>query len=282
MVNTNVNITVAMSDTDIFNSIEMNHDPDTQPFCSTLNDQSSGLQCNQGGLLLISEHCVTFNEKTKLLSIFNCPYYQRYKYKYHRYMLQLPHNLSQLNDYMCDPLNRKGYVCSECADGFGPSVTSFRYRCVNCTNAWYRVPLVLFIEFIPITVFYIICLAFQISVMSAPMPCFIMYAQIIVATFDFTTYTTQSLYKVIPRDSLDHRSDIKITLLFYRVFNLEFGYYLLPPSCLSSKLKFIHLSYLGYISAFYPLLLIFLTWACVELHGRNYGPLVWLWRPFHR
>ena len=26
---------------------------------------------------------------------------------------------------MCGPLNRKGLVCSECANGFGPSVTSF-------------------------------------------------------------------------------------------------------------------------------------------------------------
>ena len=29
-------------------------------------------------------------------------------------------------------------------------------------------------------------------------------------------------------------------------------------------------------------MLIFLTWVCVELHGRNFRPLVWLWRPFHR
>ena len=26
----------------------------------------------------------------------------------------------------------------------------------------------------------------------------------------------------------------------------------------------------------------FLTWVCIELHGRNFRPLVWLWRPFHR
>ena len=29
-------------------------------------------------------------------------------------------------------------------------------------------------------------------------------------------------------------------------------------------------------------MLIILTWVCVELHGRNFRPLVWLWRPFHR
>ena len=106
-------------------------------------------------------------------SIFNCPYFQWDKYKPFRHNdgLQLPQNLSQLNDRMCSPMNRKGLVCSECADGFGPSVTSFGYRCANCTDAWYGVPLFLFLEFVPITIFYIICLAIQISVTSAPMPC---------------------------------------------------------------------------------------------------------------
>ena len=279
IVNKNV-ITIVAKEKGISNSTEINHDSstDSQQFCSYL--QIGPLQCSQDRLLLYYEYCATFNEKTKLFSIFNCPYFQWDRYGY--YQMQLPQNLSELNKFMCGPLNRKGFVCSECADGFGPSVTSYGYRCTNCTDALYGVPLFLFLEFAPITVFYIICLAFQISVTSAPMPCFIMYAQIIVVTFDFTTTNTPVLYKIIPRDNLDHRVDIKITLALYRVFNLDFGHYLLPPYCLSSKLKFIHEAYLGYISAFYPPLLILLTWICIELHGRNFRPLVWLWKPFHR
>ena len=41
--------------------------------------------------------------------------------------LQLPDNISELNDYVCGPMNRKGRVCSECIDGFSPSVTSIGY-----------------------------------------------------------------------------------------------------------------------------------------------------------
>ena len=281
--NSNV-ITIAATQKITSNSTE-DSSTESQLLCSLSGYQIRPLQCGQGGrglLFLPYEYCATFNEEIKLLSIFNCPYFQLDKYYGSHIMLQLPQNLSQLNDYMCSPLNRKGYLCSECADGFGPSVTSFGYRCANCTDTLYGVPLFLFLEFVPITVFYIICLAFQISVTSAPMPCFIMYAQIIVVTFDFTTTNTLVLYKIIPRDSLDHRLDIKIILALYRVFNLDFGHYLLPPYCLSSKLKFIHEAYLRYISAFYPPLLILLTWICIELHGRNFRPLVWLWRPFHR
>ena len=180
---------------------------------------------------------------------------------------------------MCGPLNRKGLVCSECADGFGPS---YGYRCVNCTDAWYGVPLFLFLEFVPITVFYLIILVFQISVTSAPMPCFIMYAQLIVTAFDFETIRSSQLHKMMFNENGDHRVDMKIIHSFYGVFNLDFFHLVVPPFCISSKLKSIHIALLGYISVFYPMLLICLTWVSVELHDHNFRPLVCLWRPFHR
>ena len=115
------------------------------------------------------------------------------------------------------------------------------------------------------------------------MPCFIMYAQFAIFAFDSgTSNNTPLLDKIIPKQNWNRRLYIRIGLLLYRVINLEFGHYLIPPFCVSSKLKFIHLACLGYILAFYPLVLIFLTWVCVELHGCNFRPLVWLWRPFHR
>ena len=256
--------------------------------CSISAYKFDQLYCNNSTPLLRIGICLTYNEKKETLSIFYCPYFQsdHYIIKKNEFWgvscIELPNNLSHLNNYMCGPMNRKDLVCSECADGFGPSVTSFGYKCANCSEMRYAVPLFLFLELAPLTIFYIICLAFQISVTSAPMPCLIMYAQLIVITFDSATSTTFVLRSLISKAKLDFKLDIKIPLLLYRIFNLEFGHYLLPPYCLSSKLKFIHIAYLGYISAFYPLLLIFLTWACVELHGRNFRLLVWLWRPFHR
>ena len=130
-----------------------------------------------------------------------------------------------------------------------------------------------FLEFVPITALYLIALTFQISITSPPIPCFIMYAQLVVIAFDSIRFLTR----------MDLTLDLKIVFTPYGLFHLDFCRYdLLPPFCASSKLKPIHIFYLGYISAFYPVLLICLTWVCVELHGRNFRPLVWLWRPFHR
>ena len=278
----------AAVDKEIIDSAAMNHDLgmnqiDSDQLCLNSYYIFDQLHCDQSEPLLSNGYCVTYNEDTNIMSVFNCPYFQPNGYNItHHGWIVLHRNLSQLNDYMCGPLNRKGLVCSECADGFGPSVTSLGYRCANCTDVWYGVPLFLFLEFVPITAFYITCLVFQISVTTAPMPCFIMYAQLVVIAFDSTDSNTPLLQKIIPKEVWECRLDLKVVLMLYRVLNLEFGNYFLPPYCLSGNLKFIHVAYLGYISAFYPPLLICLTWISVELHGRNFRPLVWLWRPFHR
>ena len=78
--------------------------------------------------------------------------------------IELPvKNISELNTHMCEPMNRKGRLCSECIKDFGPSVISFGLVCSNCTGAWYGIPLYLFLEFVPITVFYLIILLFRVN-----------------------------------------------------------------------------------------------------------------------
>ena len=212
----------------------------------------------------------------------DCPYFQPKGYNYSRQgIITLPRNLNQLNDYMCGPLNRKGLVCSECADGFGPSVTSFGYRCVKCTNSWYGVPLFLFLKFAPVAIFYLIVLVFQIRVISAPIPCLIICAQLLIFTFGSSTISN-SEKELMFTEQGDIRLDMKIVFSLYQVFNLDSGQYFMTPYCANSRLKFIHIAFISYISAFIPILLICLTWLCIHLHGRNFRPLVWLWRPFHR
>ena len=215
---------------------------------------SSHIICSLNGPLLTSSFCATFNEDTKTLSIIECPYFQS-KTLYNITIsedsdyIQLPRNLNQLNDYMCGPLNRKGLVCSECADGFGPSVTSFGHRCVNCTDAWYRVPLFLILEFIPITVLYLIILIFQISITSAPMPCFTMYAQLLAIIIN--SDSSKPITKIILTDSWDFRLDMQIIITLYGVFNLDFCHYIniFSSFCLSNKLKYYLFTLLLFITS---------------------------------
>ena len=183
-----------------------NHDEESHQhsssdlLCVNFSYNCTKIKCSNQGPLLIIGYCATYNEETRLLSITNCPYFQQNGYNINITIpgyIKLPRNLSQLNDYMCGALNRKGVVCSECADGFGPSVTSFGYECANCTNVWYGVPLFLVVEFVPITLLYLIILVFQISVTSAPMPCFVMYAQGVVIALYMCRFSEDTLREVI-------------------------------------------------------------------------------------
>ena len=243
---------------------------------------SSPIVCLENGPSLKLGYCATYDQNnSKSLSVTECQFFHMHSYNVTDpgYIL-LPKSLTELNDYMCGPLNRKGLVCSECIDGFGPSVTSFGNVCTNCTGTWYyRLTLILLIELVPITVFYLLILVFRVRVTKPPMPCFVMYAQLIVVAFDLYGYT--SLKDIIFNDG-HIKLDMKIFHTFYFVFNLDIFRHIIPPICVSSEFKFIHLAFLGYISAFYPILLIIFTWLCVELHDRNVRALVMIWRPFHK
>ena len=252
--------------------------------CVNSSYRGTEIRCSKDGPLLLVGYCATFDEGTELLSITKCLAFKSDVYNVTTPgYINLPRNLSQLNDYMCGPLNRQGLVCSQCADGYGPSFTSFGYRCVNCSDTWYSVPLFLLLEFGPITIFYLIILVFQISVTSAPVPCFIMYAQFIIIALYVGAFSDGdgTLCQVMFSESGDIRWDMKIIQTVHGIFNLDFFELILPVFCVSSRLRSIHFAFFGYISVIYPLFLVFLTWVCVELHGRNCRLIVLLSKPFH-
>ena len=242
-------------------------------FCQIPNVVSTKgtIKCSDQPLLLRFGYCAT--ETKGDIYIAGCHYFQLEGHNVTEPgYIRLPDNISQLNDYMCGPMNRKGLLCRDCIDGFGPSVTSLGYKCSNCTDAWYGIPLYLAVELVPITLFYLIILVFKIHLTSAPIVLFILYHQSIM-NFDIglrilLTQTKGPLFKCFH--------------LFCGVWSLDFLRFVMPPFCISSKLQLAHIEFFGCIPLVSVLCLIFLTWICLELHGRNCRFLVVLWRPFHR
>ena len=188
--------------------------------------------------------------------------------------IELPSNISEINDYMCGPANRKGILCSECIDGFGPSATSPKFKCSNCTSviAKYSAVIYLLSELVPVTVFYFIVLFFQLNLTSAPMVSFIFYSQVVHNVINYAG--------VDPADQM--KSFLSIASVFHGVWNLDFFRYVIPPFCISPNLQIIHIVYLQSISAIFPFILIGITWICIALYSRNCIVLVWLWRAFNR
>lgn len=112
---------------------------------------------NNKGLLRYNS-CMTYKKETNTLSVATsvCTYFELNGHNISEPgFISLPENITELNDYMCGPMNRKGILCSECIDGYGPSVTSPNFRCSDCSNAWYGVPLYLLLELVPVIVYLI-------------------------------------------------------------------------------------------------------------------------------
>ena len=234
---------------------------------------------------LLLGYCMTYNRNSSdeqeydAISFGRCPYvYYNNNIVNHRY-IALPHNTSDLNNVFCAPLNRDGLLCRDCIDGFGPSVVTTGFTCVNCTVNNYGWVLYILSEFVPATVFYFAVLTLRIRITSAPMNCFILFSQILVAPINEDPKIHMVLMEKLDTTSL---AVFKVILTGYGFWNLDYFRYFIPPFCVSQDLKNIHVLALQYVSAFYPLLLIVLTYACVELHGHNFKPIVWLWKPFHR
>ena len=237
------------------------------------------VKCTDQAVLLRFRYCATETEGD--IYIAKCHYFQLEGHNVTEPgYIRLPDNISELNDYMCGPMNRKGLLCKDCIDGFGPSVTSLGYKCSNCTDAWYGIPLYLAVELIPITLFYLIILIFKINLISPPMVLFILLNQLIMYELIFPR--TRRLGILLSQGMHSNGPLLRSLFFFCGIWNLKFIHSIMPPFCVSNKLQLIHVEFLGYVPVIYLLLLIFLTWICIELHGQNYKLLVVLWRPFHR
>ena len=235
---------------------------------------SSNVVCSEQKASLNFGSCMTYEEGEGSFIGLCISFLAHGRNVSNRVYLDLPGNLMDLNDYMCRPMNRKGVVCSECIDGFAPAITSLGYQCSNCTDAWYGVPLFLVLELVPITVFYLVIIAFRFSVTSAPMTSFVLFSQLAAHLFTAFTSLTALLENEYGSGMIYF---IKLMTSFYGIWNLDFFRYLVPPFCISPHLKLIHIFSLYYISAFYPLVLIGFTWVRIELHSMNFKPLTWIW-----
>lgn len=245
--------------------------------CREADNLPKELKCsNEEGAELEFGFCITYDDKDKTFQLGGCNYFQLSDGHNitKQGFIKLPDNTSQLNDYMCLLMHREGPLCSKCIDGYGLTLTS---TCSKCSGVWYGVPLYLIVELVPITVLYFVILMFRVNITSAPMTCYILYSHIlfIELLYDRRLPAGRIVYEL-------QGMKLKILKIILGTVNLQNLRFIVPPFCISSTLQPIHVSILEYLSAMYTICLILFTWLCIELHGRNFRPLVWVWKPFHR
>ena len=201
-----------------------------------------------------------------------CPF-TYHKPDFDHLYVTLPQNTSQLNAFMCGAVNRTGLLCGQCKPGLGPAVLSYTHQCLECLDSKYGWLLYVFVATFPTTVLFFIIVFFQVRILtSAPMNAFIFMCQVSVNQINVHPHFILSS----PSHNLT-----QIFLTLFGIWNLDFFQYLTSPFCVSTKLSGLQVASLEYIVAFYPLVLIIITYYCVELHDKGYRVFVCLARPFY-
>ena len=98
---------------------------------------------------------------------------------------EMPTNVSQLDEVMCGPYNRRGLLCGECKDGYGPAVYSFDMTCANCLWSRYAISLYLFLQFVLTTLIFLCFVVFRFNITSGPLLGYVLFCQIRVAEINY-------------------------------------------------------------------------------------------------
>ena len=227
--------------------------------------------------LLLTCHCMSYENTTSELIVGPCMYGCFTENTTHLATgpyLSLPKNISDLNTAVCGPLNRTGRLCGQCAQNMFPPVYSYDIRCVNCSNTQYNGLKYAVVAFLPLTALYLIVVIFRISISSAPFHIFVQVSQ---------GMGTPALVRVILANiKIWHKpTGVLVTgqilMAIYGIWNLDFFRTLIPPICL--KVNTLQAIAMDYCVAFYPLLLIGLTYLFIKLHECGFHPVVWVWMP---
>lgn len=245
--------------------------------CVCGNRLKEVVKCEAQKSYLAVGYCMTYDSISGDTVVGKCPYNT-----FHNIVdlyLPLPVNVSDLNNLVCGPFNREGQLCGDCKDGYGPAVLSYAMHCGNCEKSRYGLALYFVVELLSITLMFLIVAMFRIKVTSSPMNAFVLFSQVIINILN----TNPTLYAGLVYDTNEHVYRlVQIALTCYGIWNLDFFLYLIPPFCISSALTGVHLLAFQYIVAFYPILLLIVTYICIELHDHNFKPVVCIWRPFYK
>ena len=195
-----------------------------------------------------------------------------------RLFSEMPGNTSQLEEVMCSPHNRRGFLCGECIDGYGPAIFSLSMNCVNCSRgiSRYGIPIYLLVQLIPTTVIFMSLVIFHFNITSGPLLGYILFCQILSTLNDWCVINNFTLLNM----SRSLNLLIFISIAVANFWTLTFSKLYFLPFCVSEKLTLIDIHLMQLLVSTYPLVLVISAWILVELHSRSWRIVQLMCRPF--
>ena len=193
----------------------------------------------------------------------------------------LPNDEKQLAKFFCGGLQRNGSLCQQCIEGYAPAISSEQYKCVECSDDNTSYAWVLFIlgKYLPITIILVIALIFNISVTSGLANSFVVFAQLVSTTFGVDSGQILNYSSITPSAEILRRLYVSL----YGLWNLDFfESFDILLHCLGKNVTVLNLLILRYVTAAYPLLLLFIVGFILTLYDRSNRVVVFFLKPLHR
>ena len=242
--------------------------------------ESAYIHCDQQTMKVQMKvgYCVTYSGYDGVFYSGECPFFYKANNS-DRLFSELPSDPELLEDAMCGTYNRKGFLCAECIDGYGPAVYSLDRACADCSKSSVVSGICLYflVACLPITVFFICVVVFRLNITSGPMLGYVLFCQ----GFTVAIERYMNIYFHIQSSiSTPLRPFWKIFLTIFETWNMRFMRPLIKPFCMSSKLSGIHVVLLSLVPNIVIFVLIIITFSLTALHARNNRTVVLLWWPF--
>ena len=219
---------------------------------------------------LLTCHCMSYSEKFGTVILGECPFLCTSHYYY-----RIPNSSEQLNT-TCSTVvlqNRTGQLCSKCTEGYAPSAYSYGLQCADCTNYHNNWIKYLLIAYLPVTALYLVVIVFQLNATSPSMSACIFVCQLISSPSYMSLLS--GYLKTQPDPTSFDNVIFKIVIFMYGIWNLDF-YRMDGSLCLHPRISALQVIAIDYAIALYPLVLIFVTYALVQVHDRStIVELVW-------
>ena len=250
-------------------------DPSSNGTCKCGDDIDNTVRCNDltKEAAILHCYCMTYNKSTGPVvgaCFYNCV---RSALNDSLYGL-VPSDITKLNNYMCEYLNREGQLCGKCKENYSIPVYSYEMKCVHCSTSpfnWVKYTLA---AFLPLTVFFVLVVSCRLSATSPKLLAFVLLSQ----SYGIGANVRIVLAELDPYPIPARLGRIIFSL--YGIWNLDFFRTLLPYICVS--LDTLQVLALDYAIAFYPLILLVVAYALIQARTCNIRIFSVMCRPFHK
>ena len=247
--------------------------------CECANTPSNIISCNGTSSFLYKHLCATYYNNETVVGV--CPFAyvlseinQLHSTPSLRY--ELPQDIHRLTELLCNSTNRTGTLCGQCLPDHYPLAYSFNMTCIPCPHVrwnWFRY---IMAAYLPLTVFCLLVLFFQINTTSSHLFAVVYYCQTLtlfvplqVINLNYISYLGSSYIMAA-----------KVLLSLYGIWSLDFFRPFYTDLCLG--IGTLPAIALDYVIAAYPLILTFITYLLIALYDNKYRVVRIAWKPFSK